>query len=94
MELDKVLSVEEDDDVESEDRRGGGPGSRSSSLAGALLALLAKASCFSRCFLPLAGLVWMRMWRVSSSERLNRFSQPGCVQAWGFSPVCVRMWRV
>lgn len=49
----------------------------SSSLAGALLALLARASCFSRCFLPLAGLVWMRMWRVSSSERLNRFSQPG-----------------
>lgn len=33
-------------------------------------------------------------WRVSSSEREKRFSQPGKVQANGFSPVCVRMWRV
>ena len=33
-------------------------------------------------------------WRVSSSEREKRFSQPGKVQPNGFSPVCVRMWRV
>ena len=33
-------------------------------------------------------------WRVSSSEREKRFSHPGKVQANGFSPVCVRMWRV
>lgn len=33
-------------------------------------------------------------WRVNSSEREKRFSQPGKVQANGFSPVCVRMWRV
>ena len=33
-------------------------------------------------------------WRVSSSEREKRFSHPGNVQPNGFSPVCVRMWRV
>lgn len=33
-------------------------------------------------------------WRVSSSEREKRFSHPGKAQANGFSPVCVRMWRV
>ena len=33
-------------------------------------------------------------WRVSSSEREKRFSHPEKVQANGFSPVCVRMWRV
>lgn len=36
-------------------------------------------------------LEWMREWRVSSSEREKRFSQPRKVQAKGFSPVCVRM---
>lgn len=39
-------------------------------------------------------LLWMREWRVSSSEREKRFSQPGKVQRKGFSPVCVRMCRV
>lgn len=38
--------------------------------------------------------VWMRAWRVSSSEREKRFSQPGYVHPNGFSPVCVRMCRV
>lgn len=33
-------------------------------------------------------------WRVSSSEREKRFSHPRKVQTNGFSPVCVRMWRV
>lgn len=31
---------------------------------------------------------------VSSSERENRFSHPGKEQRKGFSPVCVRIWRV
>lgn len=39
-------------------------------------------------------LVWMRECLVNSSDRENLFSQPGKVQANGFSPVCVRMWRV
>lgn len=39
-------------------------------------------------------LLWIREWRVSSSEREKRFSQPGKAQTKGFSPVCVRMWRV
>ena len=33
-------------------------------------------------------------WRVNSSEREKRFSHPRKVQANGFSPVWVRMWRV
>ena len=33
-------------------------------------------------------------WRVNSSEREKRFSHPRKVQGNGFSPVCVRMWRV
>lgn len=45
-------------------------------------------------FLDPPGLVWMRKWRVSSSERLKRLTQPWKVQAWGFSPVWVRMCRV
>ena len=36
----------------------------------------------------------MREWRVSSSEREKRFSQAAKVHTKGFSPVCVRMWRV
>src|SRR6201996_7906893 len=40
------------------------------------------------------GLLWMRRWGVSPSEGLKRFEHPGWVQAWGFSPVWVRMWRV
>lgn len=39
-------------------------------------------------------LVWMRECRVSSSDREKRFSQLGNEQTKGFSPVCVRMWRV
>lgn len=42
----------------------------------------------------LAGFVWILTCLVSSSDLENLFSQPGNVQAWGFSPVCVRMWRV
>lgn len=40
------------------------------------------------------GEVWIRIWRVNSSEREKRFSHPGKLQWCGFSPVCVRMWRV
>lgn len=40
------------------------------------------------------GSAWMRTWRVNSSDREKRFSQPGCKHWWGFSPVCVRIWRV
>ena len=50
------------------------------------LDLVRPSSCLS--------LLWILEWRVSSSEREKRFSQPGKVQANGFSPVCVRMWRV
>lgn len=39
-------------------------------------------------------LLCIRAWRVSSSERENRFSHAGNEQPNGFSPVCVRMWRV
>lgn len=48
------------------------------------------------CLLPRRelGLLCIREWRVSSSERLKRFEHPGKVQAWGFSPVWVRIWRV
>lgn len=38
-----------------------------------------------------ASLLCMREWRVSSSEREKRFSQPEKVQTKGFSPVWVRM---
>lgn len=58
------------------------------------LALLANSCRLSFSFLPLAGLVWMRMCLMSSSDLLNRFSHPGWVQACGLSPVCVRMCRV
>jgi hypothetical protein len=37
------------------------------------------------------GLLWILEWRVNSSERLNRLVQAGYWQAWGFSPVWVRM---
>lgn len=45
-------------------------------------------------FFRWAGLVWIRACRVSSSDREKRFSQPGKVHWWGFSPVWVRMCRV
>lgn len=37
------------------------------------------------------GLVWIREWRVNSSDRLNFLKHPGNEQEWGFSPVWVRM---
>jgi len=40
------------------------------------------------------GLVWMRECLVSSSDREKRLLQPGNEHECGFSPVCVRMWRV
>lgn len=42
----------------------------------------------------LLGEVWIRTCRVNSSDREKRFSHPGNVHWWGFSPVWVRMWRV
>lgn len=63
------------------------------SIMPAAAAAAAAAAC---CLLPLRelGLLCIRECLVSSSERLKRFEHPGKVQAWGFSPVCVRMWRV
>lgn len=59
----------------------------------AAAAAAAAAAC---CLLPRRelGLLCILECRVSSSERLKRLEHPGKVQAWGFSPVCVRMWRV
>lgn len=56
-------------------------------------AAAAWATAAAFCLLPLRelGLLWMRECLVSSSERLKRLEQPGKVQAWGFSPVWVRM---
>ena len=48
---------------------------------------------FDPLFSP-AGGKWILACRVNSSDRENRLSQPGWVQACGFSPVCVRIWRV
>ena len=48
--------------------------------------LLAEDAFFLPRFAPL-GFVWILLCRVSSSDLLNRFSQPGKVQACGFSPV-------
>jgi hypothetical protein len=42
----------------------------------------------------LLGDVWIRTWRVNSSDLENFFAQPGKVHWCGFSPVCVRIWRV
>jgi len=50
------------------------------------LDLVRPSSCLS--------LLCILEWRVNSSEREKRFSHPGKAQAKGFSPVCVRMWRV
>ena len=63
---------------------------------------LSSSKAWSPLFLVLLGLgtawswfvLWMRECRVSSSEREKRFSQPGNEHKKGFSPVCVRIWRV
>lgn len=59
----------------------------------ALATAWAAATAAACCLLPLLelGLLCILEWRVSSSEREKRFVQPGNWQAWGFSPVWVRM---
>ena len=60
---------------------------------GSIIPAATAAAAAACCLLPLRelGLLWMRECLVSSSERLKRFEHPGKVQAWGFSPVWVRM---
>lgn len=52
-------------------------------------------ACWTACWVLLLllelGLLCILEWRVSSSEREKRLVQPGNWQAWGFSPVCVRI---
>ena len=57
---------------------------------------LTSGECLLLLVPPLSELdgMWILACLVNSSERENRLSQPGWVQAWGFSPVWVRMCRV
>lgn len=60
------------------------------SMMPAAAAAAAAAAC---CLLPRLelGLLCILECLVSSSDLLKRFEHPGNVQAWGFSPVCVRI---